>query len=77
MVPFEEARWKWKTTFANIKTQYQNHFTEKECFALGYLYTVNAICSFCSLDKEQKELIDKFGTSKELINLYQIYQYAY
>jgi len=27
--------------------------------------TVNAICSFCSLDKEQKELIDKFGTSKE------------
>jgi len=27
--------------------------------------TVNAIISFCSLSKEQKELIDKFGTSKE------------
>jgi len=30
--------------------------------------TVNAICSFCSLSKEQKELIDKFGTSKEQIS---------
>jgi len=29
------------------------------------MYTVFAICSFCSLSKEQKERNDEFGTSKE------------